>query len=161
DGVRGNPDSAERVRMMVESSDRAGKLAWELTADTLLYSAAVAQEIADDIINIDNAMRWGFNWDSGPFETWDSLGVATLAQRMSAEGRTLPPLVRDVLENGVGRFYVDGSYWDFNTHGYRPLPQRAAPVNLGQLTRAGKVIKSNRSASLIDLGDEVLGVEFH
>ena len=58
-----------------------------LTADTLLYCAAVAAEIADDIVNIDNAMRWGFNWESGPFETWDGLGVRTLAERMTAEGR--------------------------------------------------------------------------
>jgi 3-hydroxyacyl-CoA dehydrogenase len=161
DSVKGNPDAAERVRMVVESTDRAGKLAWELTADTLLYSAAVAQEIANDIVNIDNAMRWGFNWDAGPFETWDALGVAKLAQRMTAEGRILPPLVREVLNNGVGHFYNDGSYWDFNTHTYRPMPRTTATVNLAQLTKAGKVVKSNRSASLIDLGDEVLGVEFH
>ncbi len=161
DSVKGNPDPAERVRMMVESTDRAGQLAWELTADTLLYSAAVAEEIAADIVNIDNAMRWGFNWDAGPFETWDSLGVANLAKRMTADGRTLPPLVQEVLDNGVGRFYNDGSYWDFNTHSYKPLPQTTATVNLAQLTKAGKVVKSNRSASLIDLGDEVLGVEFH
>ncbi|HEV8194549.1 MAG TPA: enoyl-CoA hydratase/isomerase family protein, partial [Ktedonobacterales bacterium] len=164
DSVKGNPNAGERVRTMVEANDRAGKLAWELTADTLLYSAAVAPEIADDIVNIDNAMRWGFNWDAGPFETWDALGVANLAQRMTAAGRTLPPLVEEVLNNGTGRFYTDGpnrSYWDFKVHAYRPMSQTEAMLSLAQLTKAGKVVKSNRSASLIDLGDEVLGVEFH
>lgn len=160
DSVKGNPDAAERVRAMVEASDRAGKLAWELTADTLLYSAAVAEEIADDIVNLDNAMRWGFNWEAGPFEMWDALGVAKLAQRMTAEGRTLPPLVQEVLNNGTGRFYTDDSYWDFNAHAYKPLP-KTATLSLAQLKKAGKVVKSNRSASLIDLGDDVLGVEFH
>ncbi len=106
DSVKSNPDSLERVRSVVNATDRAGKLAWELTADTLLYSAAVAPEIADDIVNIDNAMRWGFNWDAGPFQTWDALGVDTLAKRMTAEGRTLPPLVEDVLGNGTGAFYT-------------------------------------------------------
>jgi 3-hydroxyacyl-CoA dehydrogenase len=161
DSVKDNPDASERVRTMVEAGDRAGKLAWELTADTLLYAAAVAPEIADDIVNIDNAMRWGFNWEAGPFETWDALGVANLARRVTAEGRALPPLVEEVLNNGTGRFYTEDSYWDFNAHAYRPLPQTAATLRLAQLKKAGKVVTSNRSASLIDLGDEVLGVEFH
>ena len=104
DSVKGNPDPVERMRSVVNASDRAGKLAWELTADTLLYAATVAPEIASDIVNIDNAMRWGFNWDLGPFQTWDALGVETLAKRMTAEGRTLPPLAQEVLANGTGTF---------------------------------------------------------
>ncbi|MEO7003788.1 MAG: 3-hydroxyacyl-CoA dehydrogenase/enoyl-CoA hydratase family protein, partial [Ktedonobacterales bacterium] len=164
DSVKGNPDPADRVQTMITSDDRAGKLAWELTADTLLYAATVAPEIADDIVNIDNAMRWGFNWDAGPFQTWDALGVETLAKRMTAEGRTLPPLVQEVLNNGTGTFYTETparSYYDFNTHSYQPIQQQAQVLMIAPLKKAGKVVRENRSASLVNLGDGVLGLEFH
>jgi 3-hydroxyacyl-CoA dehydrogenase len=163
DSVKDNPDVVERVRTIINSDDRAGKLAWELTADTLLYAAAVAPEIAGDIVNIDNAMRWGFNWDAGPFQTWDVLGVEVLARRMTAEGRTLPPLVQQVLAAG-GRFYTETptrSYFDFTTGAYQPLPETGPRISLPALKQAGKVVKENRGASLIDLGDGVLGLEFH
>ncbi len=164
DSVKSNPDPLDRIRSVVNSSDRAGKLAWELTADALLYSAAVAPEIADDIVNIDNAMRWGFNWDVGPFQTWDALGVEAVAKRMAAEGRTLPPLVEDVLGNGTGSFYTataNRSYYDFTAHAYTPVPQATIPVTVASLKKSGGVVKENRGASLIDFGDGVLGVEFH
>ncbi len=164
DTAKINPDPFERMRALITGDDRAGKLAWELTADTLLYSAAVAEEIAGDIVNIDNAMRWGFNWDAGPFETWDALGVETLAKRMRAEGRTLPPLVERVLSQGQGRFYVDTptrSYFDFATGAYKPVPDTGLSLSLTLLKHAGKTVKANGSASLVDLGDGVLGLEFH
>ncbi|HEX2348251.1 MAG TPA: 3-hydroxyacyl-CoA dehydrogenase/enoyl-CoA hydratase family protein [Ktedonobacterales bacterium] len=162
DSVKGNPDAAERSRAVLSGSDRAATLAWEVTADTLLYTATVAQEISDDIVNIDNAMRWGFNWEAGPFQSWDSLGVAALIKRMEAEGRSIPPLVREVAENGVGSFYHDGKYWDWNSHSYQPLPESARRPSMVRLHAAGaRVVKENRGASLIDLGDDVLGVEFH
>lgn len=162
DSVKGNPDAAERSRSVLNAQDRAATLAWEVTADTLLYTAAVAQEIADDIVNIDNAMRWGFNWEAGPFQSWDSLGVATLIKRMEAEGRSIPPLVREVAENGVGSFYHDGAFWDWNSHSYQPLPASARRQSMTRVRASGgRVVKENRGASLIDLGDEVLGIEFH
>ncbi|HLY31589.1 MAG TPA: 3-hydroxyacyl-CoA dehydrogenase/enoyl-CoA hydratase family protein [Ktedonobacterales bacterium] len=164
DSVKGNPDAVERVKAMIGANDRAGKLAWEATADTLLYAATVAPEIADDIVNIDNAMRWGFNWDAGPFETWDALGVAALARRMTDEGRTLPPLVQQVLATPEQRFYtatLTRSYYDFTSGQYKPVVQTTPTLSLTLLKKAGKVVKSNRSASLIDLGDGVLGLEFH
>ncbi len=162
DSAKGATDPAERTRAVLNGQDRAAKLAWEATADQLLYTAAVAQEIADDIVNIDNAMRWGFNWEAGPFQSWDSLGVATLVKRMEAEGRSIPPLVREVAENGVGSFYHDDQYWDWNSHSYQPLPASARRLSMTRARAAGaRVVKENRGASLIDLGDDVLGIEFH
>jgi 3-hydroxyacyl-CoA dehydrogenase len=161
DSVKDNPDVQERVRTMLAAQDRAGKLAWELTADTLLYSAAVAGEIAGDVVNVDNAMRWGFNWDAGPFETWDALGVEALATRLTAEGRDLPPLAREVRENGTGTFYRDGQYWDFNAHSYQALPPSGPRITAAALHKRGKVVKENRGASLLDMGDGVLLLEFH
>lgn len=162
DGVKGNPDAAERVRGVLGASDRAAQLAWDVTADTLLYAAAVAQEIADDVVNIDNAMRWGFNQDAGPFQTWDLLGVGKLVARMEAEGRAIPPLVREVANNGVGSFYHDGQFWDWNTHSYQSLPASAKRLSMTLLRKSdAKIVRENRGASLIDMGDGVLGVEFH
>jgi 3-hydroxyacyl-CoA dehydrogenase len=164
DAVKRTPDVYERIRGLVNSDDRAGRLAWELTADTLLYTAATAPEIADDLVNVDRAMRWGFNWEVGPFETWDALGVEATSKRMTAEGRTLPPLVEEVLGNGTGRFYTDApqrSYWDFSTHAYKPVPPTGPTLSLAALHAGEKVVKSNGSASLLDMGDGVLCVEFH
>lgn len=163
--VKDDPDVYARIRGLVASDDRAGTLAWELTADTFLYTAAHAQEIADDLVNIDNAMKWGYNWEVGVFDTWDALGVAETVERMRAEGRAIPPLVEEVLGNGTGRFYTgEGDarrYYDWRTKSYQPLPETGPRISLAALKKGGKVVKENASASLIDLGDEVLGVEFH
>ncbi len=164
DAVKDNPDVFARIQTLINAGDRAGKLAWELTADTLLYTAAVAKEISGDIVNIDNAMRWGFNWDVGPFQTWDALGVEALARRMTAEGRVLPPLVEQVLSSGSGRFYVESPerrYFDFNANSYNLVPEIGPSLSITVLKQSGKVVKDNRSAALIDLGDGVLGIEFH
>jgi 3-hydroxyacyl-CoA dehydrogenase len=164
DAVKRNPDVFERIRGLVNSDDRAGTLAWELTADTLLYTAATTPEIADDLVNVDRAMRWGFNWEVGPFETWDALGVEATAKRMTDEGRTLPKLVQEVLGNGNGHFYTtepERSYWDFNAYAYQPVPPTGPTLSLAALHKGEKVVKSNGSASLLDMGDGVLCVEFH
>lgn len=164
ESVKNNPDVFDRMRTVIASPDRAGRLAWELTADTLLYAAAVAEEIAGDIASIDNAMRWGYNWEVGPFQTWDGLGVAALAQRMTAEGRTLPPLVQRVLATPSQRFYTEAperQMFDLTSGAYVAAPPSGPSLGLTVLKKSGKVVKANRSASLIDLGDGVLGVEFH
>jgi 3-hydroxyacyl-CoA dehydrogenase len=163
--VKDNPDVYVRIRGVINGDDRASQLAWELTADTFLYTAEHAAEIADDIVNIDNAMRWGFNWEVGIFDTWDALGVAETAARMRSARRTLPPLVEEVLANGTGRFYTDEGgqrkYYDWRTKTYQPVPETGPRLSLSALKAAGKTVKVNQSATLLDLGDEVLGVEFH
>ncbi len=162
--ARDKADVNERTRIVLAGDDRASKLAWEITADSLLYSAAVAEEIADDIVNIDRAMRWGFNWESGPFETWDGLGVRALADRMSTDGRQIPALVERALRTEYASFYAETpgrSYFDFTSGGYKPLPATSASAPLLTLKKAGKTVKENEAASLIDFGDSVLLVEFH
>ena len=89
---------------MQNGSDRAAQYAWKVLSETLVYAAARAEEIADDIARIDDAMRWGWNWELGPFEQWDALGVEALIRRLEAEGRAVPPLARRALEAG-GSFY--------------------------------------------------------
>jgi 3-hydroxyacyl-CoA dehydrogenase len=164
DATRTVEDPFERVRLMVNSTDKAGKLAWETTADSLLYAALIGPGIADDVRNIDNAIKWGFNNEVGPFETWDALGVEATARRMEADGRAIPPLVQTVLGNGQGKFYVETpsrSYYDFRAQSYAPTPVGTERIRVAALHQGNHVVKENKSASLLDMGDGVLLLEFH
>ncbi len=153
---------AEKAKAIVTSDDAGGRFAWNCTADVLLYAAERVGEIADDIVNIDNAMKWGFRWEQGPFESWDALGVAETVARMEAEGRVVPAWVKDMLASGRTRFYdrVDGTrtFWG---GGAVAVPTNAAHIFLDDLRAKGREVARNVSASLLDLGDGVLCLEFH
>jgi len=163
--VKDIEDVGERIKTFVNLNDRAAELAWGVTRDTLIYTANRIPEIADDIVNIDNAMRWGFNWDIGPFEAIDALGVKETVARMEKEGLKVPALYKQVLEKGNGSFYKRENgkslFFDFNSNSYKPVPQRSNVISLRSLKEQKKVIESNDSASLIDLGDGVICLEFH
>lgn len=158
-------DPAERLKFMVDQKDRAGDLAWKATRSVLIYSANRIPEITDDIVNLDHAMKWGFNWDLGPFETWDLLGVKETAERIKAEGREVPILVQQVLEKGEGKFYKSGGgrhfYFDRKASSYKPVPERPGVLLLRDLRERTQVIKKNDGASLWDAGDGVAVLEFH
>jgi 3-hydroxyacyl-CoA dehydrogenase len=164
DAAKGQDDVFDRIRTLISGSDRAAKLAWETTADSLIYAATIGPEITDDVRNIDNAMKWGFNMEVGPFETFDALDVEATTRRMQSEGRTIPPLVQTVLGNGQGKFYTDAptrGYYDFRTSGYQAAPATDNVITAKALHTANKVVKENKSASLLDMGDGVLLLEFH
>jgi 3-hydroxyacyl-CoA dehydrogenase len=155
----------ERTKFICSFDDAAGRYAWRVTRDTLVYAANRLGEIADDIVQIDRGMRWGFNWEQGPFETFDSLGVAETVVRLEEEGIAIPAAVKTLLESGNTTFYkVDGAatlYFDPASKGYKPVPTSPRHIDLKALKRAGKTIAENDGASLIDLGDNVLCLEFH
>ena len=90
-------DTSERLKALIRSDDRAGQLVWKTLSGVMVYAANRIPEISDNIVTIDNAMKWGFNWDLGPFETWDALGLETVASRLEAEGRAVPELARRAL----------------------------------------------------------------
>ena len=150
-------DLGERLRFMVTQDDRAGKFIWDTTAKTLAYASNRIPEIADDIVSIDNAMKWGFANQVGPFEMWDLLGVASTLARMDKEAIQAAPWVREMVETGHPSFYRDGKYYDLAAKSYAPLPSSPNVIWL----REQKVIRQNDSASLIDLGDGVACLEFH
>ncbi|MDH3257938.1 MAG: 3-hydroxyacyl-CoA dehydrogenase NAD-binding domain-containing protein, partial [Deltaproteobacteria bacterium] len=165
DGAKNIDDPGERIRAVVTGDDAAARFAWDVIAETLLYSAARIPEISDDVVNIDNAMKWGFNWSLGPFETWDAIGVAESVKKMEGEGRDIPENVRDFLRKGNERFYdrKDGKkcYYDFLSGGYGELPVNEKVFWLPDVRQALGVIKENAGASLYDIGDGVLCLEFH
>ena len=156
---------ADKLQAMVYGDDEAAKLAWTVTADTLIYSAKRVPEIADDVVAVDNALKWGFGWGTGPFETWDAIGVAKSVEKMKAEGREVPSWVTDMLATGRESFYQRGddgvvSFWN-RDGGSKPVDVPAGVLFLQDKVSAGKVVDRNPSSSLIDLGDGVLGLEFH
>ncbi len=164
--VRGQEDAGKRMKGMVYGKDSGAKLAWACTADTLIYSANRVPEIADDIVNVDRAMRWGFAWDLGPFESWDAIGVAKSVKKMQAEGRTVPAWVNEMLAAGRQTFYAwqDGrhTYWCPLEGAAKPVPFSDRWFFIEDLKRDRKVVlKKNMSADLMDMGDGVLLLEFH
>ncbi|WP_075527076.1 3-hydroxyacyl-CoA dehydrogenase/enoyl-CoA hydratase family protein [Sporosarcina ureilytica] len=154
---------ANRVKTLVYAEDRTGEILWNIFAPTLLYSAELNGEIADDIVAIDNAMKWGFGWQQGPFETWDAIGVKTSVEKMKAEGFEIPSFVQSLLEKGYETFYKeeDGEQFFFNGETYESVPVNEKVIDLKQYKKKHGVIKKNSGASLIDLGDGVALLEFH
>lgn len=158
-------DTGERLKFMIAAQDDAGKLAWLTIRDTLVYAANRVPEIAEDIVNVDNAMKWGFNWDMGPFETLDAIGVKDFADRLKKDGVAVPVLIDVVLKNGAGTFYKNEkgtrSYFDIHEKSYMAIQTKPTHLVLKTLREQNRVLKSNAGASLIDLGDGVINVEFH
>ncbi len=155
-------DPGERVKALINQDGRAGKFAWHVLSNCLAYAANIAFDIADDIVNIDRGMRWGFNWDQGPFETWQALGVKETAERMRKDGLNVPAWVDEAAENGG--FYVEKDntpLYFAPSKGMVGEPLIPGSISLKRLKAAGKVVEKNRGATLIDLGDGIAGLEFH
>ncbi|MED0657430.1 3-hydroxyacyl-CoA dehydrogenase NAD-binding domain-containing protein [Anoxybacillus ayderensis] len=155
--------TANKLKALVYANDRAGQLLWNILSPTLLYSAELLGEIADDIVAIDSAMKWGFGWELGPFETWDAIGVKQSVEKMKAEGRQVPSWVEQMLASGHETFYKHEhgrvSYYDRGQ--YKPVEENEKVIHIQRLKEQKGVIKKNSGASLIDLGDDVALLEFH
>ena len=169
DGIgvaRRSTELGQKLQGLLYNTDRAGEFAWELTIGSLAYSANRIGEIADDIVNVDRAMRWGFGWELGPFEMWDAIGVEKSVRRMRREGKPVPELVESLLASGRTSFYdrqEDGrrQYFDAVSKAMTPVPVAEGVFVLDDLRAGGKELLRNWSASLLDLGDGVACVEFH
>jgi 3-hydroxyacyl-CoA dehydrogenase len=158
-------DTSERIKTLVWSKDRVGAFLWKTFSRTLTYAANSIPEIADTIVEIDRAMRWGFGWELGPFEAWDAIGVEESVARMKEEGRSVPANVQKLLDAGAKSFYKkhDGQqfYFDFAAEQYLPLSDPPGTIILKSVKDRTPVIKKNSGASLIDIGDGVACLEFH
>ena len=155
----------DKLKALCYGDDRGSKYFWEITAKTLIYSANRIPEISDDIVNIDNAMKWGFGWEKGPFESWDAIGVQKSVDRMKIEGKKVPSWILEMLESGRDTFYTtengEQTYWcPIEKH---PVTIKPNPkvINLAIYKTGNKTLKRDLSASVNDLGDGILNVEFH
>ncbi|MGG6312699.1 3-hydroxyacyl-CoA dehydrogenase NAD-binding domain-containing protein [Paenibacillus macerans] len=155
--------AAAKTKALLGAQDRYSQLAWDVLKQVLIYSAAKLGEIADSIREIDEAMKWGFNWELGPFETWDAIGLVRSVEKMEAEGLEVPAWVKEWVAHGNASFYKkdDGSLFQAASGGYAPVEQPPEVISLRDLKAQNKVVRSNSGASLIDLGDGVACLEFH
>ena len=158
-------DTRERLKTVVWSKDRVGAFLWKTISKTLTYTAERIPEIADTVVEVDRAMRWGFNWELGPFEVWDAIGVEKSVAKLKEEGRAVPANVQAMLDSGAKTFYKQENgqrfYFDFVTSNYVPLADPPGTIILKSLKDRTGVIKKNSGASMIDLGDGVACLEFH
>jgi len=145
DVVKSALDSDNKYAAIINGDDKENQFAWELIKRTLLYSAARIPEITSDYMMIDKALVWGYNWEKGPFEIWDAIGVESAVERMKAEGETIPAWVLERLAEGKTSFY----YKTAEVSPYITLNRNITPV-----------IKENSEAALLDLDDGVLCLEF-
>ena len=159
-------DLAKRLRLIVSEDDRAAQFLWATTAFGLRYAASLIPSVSEDVVSIDNAMKWGFMHEAGPFERWDALGVSDSVERMEAEGEDVAGWVKEMLEAGVDSFYQrEGErvigYYDPASRSYVPLPADPRVISISELKAQGKELQANDGASLLDMGDGVLLFEFH
>ena len=158
-------DLPKRINTLVWGKDKVGEFLWKTMSRTFRYSANRIPEIADTIVEIDNAIKWGFGWEIGVFETWDAVGLERSVERMRTEGQAIPANVEKMLASGATSFYKSENgqayFYDLTSGDYRPLPPRPGVTILKDVKERTGVIKSNVGASLIDLGDGVACLEFH
>jgi len=172
-------ETGVRIRMLLgldnaggapPKPDKAGAFLWSALSDLWTYSANRIPEISDSIVEIDRAMRLGFNWELGPFELWDAAGVEPTVARMKKEGRPIAASVEKLLTSGQKSWYADDpktpsgrKYWDLATANWQPVaaPEGVWSVEVAIKTKSNGVVKKNSGASLIDLGDGVGCIEFH
>jgi 3-hydroxyacyl-CoA dehydrogenase len=158
-GLKGSP--AQRVKALVENDGPAGKFAWKVLSRTLAYSASKIGEITDDVEAVDNAMKWGYNWDLGPFETWDAIGFEAACARMRADGLSLPSSIERMVASGAKSFYTDdGRVFNLLKGQYETRDVDPRNAALTVMRRGEAAVLANRGAEAWDLGDGVLGLTF-
>ncbi len=162
---KGIDDTRERLRALLAGRDKAAQFLLASVSELCRFAAARVPEIADRIVEVDRAMKWGFAWEMGPFEIWDAIGVETLAGHLQKQGQAVPPLVTKLLGAGKKAFYEAAqgrvSYFDLGAAAHKAVEETPGITLLASLRDQSKVVDTNPGASLLDLGDGVVCCEFH
>jgi 3-hydroxyacyl-CoA dehydrogenase len=155
-------NTAERLKFLVFSEGKIGDFLWNVHKDLLLYSANRIPEITESPLSIDRAMQWGFNWEMGPFERWDALGINDMVERLKKEDEAIPTLISEMMDAGIPSFYSDGKVYDPSSKKMVDTPPEAkGEVKVHQLRKDQSSVMENDSVSLHDLGDGIALFEFH
>src|SRR5450432_1157429 len=151
-----------------QKADKAGAFLWAALSDLWTYSANRVPEISDSIVEIDRAMKLGFNWELGPFELWDAAGVEATVERMKKEAKPIAAKVEQLIASGKKAWYLDDPqaasgrlYFDLFTNDFRHVEVAAGVWSVAVAKKSKGVVKKNSGASLVDLGDGVGCIEFH
>ena len=155
----------DKMKAVIYGEDKGAKFARDLVSNGLIYSANRIPEISDTIVEIDNAMKWGYNFQMGHFETWDAIGLQESVEKMEAEGLKVPEKVKKMLEAGSTSFYKTEKgkvlFYDFVSENYKEVVVSENIISLALLKAKDRLVKKCDSASLIDLDDGVFCLEFH
>ncbi len=154
----------ERVNALVKTRGKVGTFSWKVLSRAMAYAARRIGEITDDVVAIDDAMKWGYNWELGPFETWDALGFGKTLARMEKDGIAIPERIKEMSAKGARSFYKQTkkglAVWSFaeGKHVLRPADPRELP--LAKVRRGEAPVLTNAGADAWDLGEGVLGITF-
>ncbi len=164
--AKSHESAAARIRALLAADpdrDRAAKFYWQILPELWVYAGNRIGEVADTVVDIDRAMKAGFNWELGPFEMWDAAGFGETVEMMRARGQTIPPVVERMESAGVTSWYRNESseFFDIAAGKYRPVVEPPGTWNAARAKRANGVVEKNPGASLIDLGDGIACIEFH
>ncbi len=160
-------NTGARIKAMINEDDRAGQYLWHLHAALFTYASLKLGEIANTIVDIDNANKWGFAHELGPFEIWDAVGVAETLPRMATSGYEVAGWVHEMVDSGHPTFYqhddkgVVVGYYDPAKKGYVALKEDKRVIIINTLRAEGKEVERLEGASLLDMGDGVGLLEFH
>jgi len=167
-------DTGARVRMLLgldgsgSKADPAGQFLWGALSDLWNYSANRIPEISDNVVEIDRAMKLGFNWEMGPFELWDAAGIELTVNRMRKQGKPIAANVEKLLTSGQKSWYADDpkspsgkKYWELRTSNWEPVQVPQGVWSVAVAKKSNGVVRKNSGASLVDLGDGVGCIEFH
>jgi 3-hydroxyacyl-CoA dehydrogenase len=154
-------DLAERLRFLVSGKGRGSRAIWKMLAPTLSYSAMRVGGICDDAAAVDRAVRWGFNWALGPFETWDALGFRRTTERLREDGYALPAWIDALYAAGAESVYRGDEVATAEPGVFAKVPVHPRALDIEVLRRGDGTIRANPGASLLDVGDGVFCLEFH
>ena len=147
---------------IMDCDDKGSDFVTDVLLDTLSYAAYIVPEVSDDIYAIDGAMKVGYNWKNGPFEMMDSIGIKSMVQRLQESNRNVPPFLSLALEKGSFYNIEDREITRLTPDGEMVIVDRSEEIlTVADLRRRGKPLKRNSSASIWDMGDDVLLVEYH
>lgn len=154
-------DPRQRIRAVINGGDRGSEYGWKTIRDTLIYTINRIPEIADDVVNIDNAMKWGFNWELGPFEMLDAIGVESFIKRAAKDDVKVPEWLAGI--ESFYRFSEEGfkEFYDIVAGQYKPVDLPEGQIDIEVLKRGNTIVEKNANSTVMDLGDGVFCFEFH
>ena len=147
---------------LMDYPDEGAAFVTDVLLDTLSYAAHIAPQVCDDIYSIDGAMKVGYNWKKGPFEMMDSIGISDMVTRLKEAGKEVPDLLAKAAEKGSFYSVENGEIFQLDFDGVMVQVNRPeSTLAVADLKRRGKPLKRNGSASIWDMGDDILLVEYH
>ncbi len=165
DAARKAKTLPDKIKAFYEGNDKAAEFTWKNLTGLFLYAAAKIPEVADDIVNMDRALCWGYNHSKGPFELWNGLDLEKYIARLEDEGKVIPAWIKEMLAAGIKSFYKTEAgvdyYYSIPDKKYLPIEHKPEVIVLKELKEQNKVVKSSDVGTLYDIGDGVLCLEMH